>query len=334
MKIGIVGATGLVGDELIKLLIKNGYFDIEVCASIGSEDKIIDYMLNDIYYSFKIQKLDESFFENINVIFFCADNKIAEKWVPYAISKNIFTIDNSSAFRLDSKVPLVIPEINGQLIKTSNLIANPNCTTAILCMILFPLQKLSKICRVDVSTYQAVSGAGKAGIMELEYQMRDHVYHDPITSTTNVFKSQIVNNCFSHNTLVDELTGYNEEEMKIINETRKILDNDIELSATCIRIPVFRAHCESIKIKFENSVDESDIRSVLSKFNGVKLIDDRLNNKFPEPIIATESTDVYVGRIRKDLFDKENKTYHMFICGDQLLKGAAYNAFQIFLNYI
>lgn len=331
MRVGIIGASGLVGDKLIKLLLNNGYFDIKICASLNSEGKIINYISNDVSRSFEMKKLDEHFFEDINVAFFCADNSVAEKWIPIAISKNIFTIDNSSAFRLDDKVPLVIPEINSKLIGTNKLIANPNCATVILCMVLYPLLKLSKISRVKVTTYQTVSGAGKAGVDELTNQIIEYVENKPLTIKT--FKSQIFNNCFSHNSTIDELTGYNEEEMKIINETRKILNYDVKISATCVRIATETAHCEDITIEFEDNVNELEIRKSLFNFEGIKIIDDRNNNRFPEPIIASGTTDIYVGRIRKDLFDKENKIYHMYICGDQLLKGAAYNAYQIFVDY-
>jgi aspartate-semialdehyde dehydrogenase len=281
---------------------------------------------------FKLLQLNEDFFDDLSVAFFCSNNDVSKKWIPVAIKKGVTVIDNSSQFRLDANVPLIIPEINGNLLhsKKHTLIANPNCSTAILCMILYPLTKLNVIKRVDVSTYQAVSGAGKAGLDELENQMNEYVLDSSQPLTCSTFKSPILGNCFSHNSKMDPDTGYNEEEQKIIFETHKILDNNFEISATCVRIPVMRAHTDTVKIVFASSVSENDIRKTLESFPGVKLLDDRETNSFPEPLIASGKNDIYVGRIRKDMFDKDNTTYHMMICGDQLLKGAAWNAFQIF----
>lgn len=324
--IGIIGATGVVGKELFALLVSNGHTNLKLCASersIGSE------ILNGDK-SYVIEKLCESFFDNMSVAFFCSDNDISQTWGPMAINKGAIVIDNSSAFRLNIEIPLIIPEINSHLLQNKNhkLIANPNCSTVILCMSLFPLQKLNKIIRVDVSTYQAVSGAGQAGIDELNGQIKNYAKMEYIPQP-KAFKSQILLNCFSHNSLIDLESGYNGEELKIIQETIKILDTPIEISATCIRVPVMRAHCESVKIVFENPVDEISIRNCLANMDGVKLLDNREENLFPEPLIASRKTDVFVGRIRRDYFDNTGKTWHMFLCGDQLLKGAAWNAFQI-----
>jgi aspartate-semialdehyde dehydrogenase len=330
MQIGIVGATGIVGSELLKLLVAYELTDIRVCASDASINKNICYDK----YEYTLQKLDREFFLDLDVVFFCAENDISAKWIKYVLEDDTFTkmyiIDNSSEFRMNDDIPLIVPEINYSQISSNKLIANPNCTAAMLCMVLYPLLKLSTIKRVDVSTYQAVSGAGKGGIAELETQMEQYVKCEDIVKST--FKSQILNNCFSHNSSIDMETGYNGEEIKIIKETLKILQpmsKDMEISATCVRVPVMRAHCESIKVVFENEVTEEDIRKVLSESNGVTIIDDRVNNIFPEPLFVSGKTDVFVGRIRKDYFDNK-KTLHLFICGDQLLKGAAYNAFQIF----
>ena len=333
IRIGIIGVTGLVGKTLLALLCDDNTStysnNIKVCASDNSVGITMTYNNN----NFQLARLDESFFDLLDVVFFCADTNTSTKWVGYANSRGVFVIDNSSAFRLNTDVPLVIPEINGYLIEETEhgLIANPNCCTAILCMAIFPLLKLSEIKRIDVSTYQAVSGAGQAGITELTNQCNQFTRATDITSSA--FPSQIFANCFSHNTPIDEDTGYCEEELKMIWETRKILNRDIEISATCVRIPVFTSHSESVKITFENPVLESDIRSALQNFKGVKIMDDIQNGKFPEPVLASGQTDIFVGRIRRDYFDRTNTVYHMFICGDQLLKGASYNAFQIFKEY-
>lgn len=332
--IGIVGSTGLIGTELLHILVRHGY-NIKICAS----DKNIGNTLELNSKSYVLKKLDESFFDDMKIVFFCSDSDISKKWIPVALEKRLIIIDNSSEFRMTENVPLVIPEINLNLIKTIvdngyGIIANPNCSTVILCMILKPLLSLSKIIRVDVSTYQAVSGAGSIAMDELENQIRQYSNGDVVTPV--VFKSQILMNCFSHNSSINIETNYNGEEEKIINETRKILDSDMEISATCVRIPVMRSHCESVKIVFENPVNETDLIQSLEKFDGVKIANDVENNKFPEPLNVSGHTEIYVGRIRKDYFDKSGKTYHMFICGDQILKGAAWNAFQIFhknMNY-
>ena len=212
------------------------------------------------------------------------------------------------------------------------MIANPNCSTAILCMILYPLLKLEKIIRVDVCTYQAVSGAGKLAIDELLDQI--HSYSNNLKLEQKIFKSQILLNCFSHNSSIDLDNGYNEEEIKIINETKKILDTDIEVSASCMRVPVLRSHTESVKIVFEKPVDETLLRTALENFSGVKIHDFRKENSFPEPLMVEKTGDILVGRIRKDYHIKDGTVYHLNICGDQLLKGAALNAFQIFEIYL
>ena len=333
-KIGIIGASGMVGQELLKLLITNGHIDIKICAS---DSKVSNEMVIN-GHKMIMDKLDFSFFDTLDVAFFCADNTISKNWIPYAVDHNIFVIDNSSYFRLNKDVPLVIPPINGNLIKfsKSKLISNPNCSTAILCMLLYPLSKLSKIKRIDVSTYQAVSGAGKIALNALDSQIKKHI-DETIVESIHPFKSKIFNNCFSHDSEIDLESGYNGEEIKIIQETKKIIedtDDDIEISATCIRIPIERVHSESVKIMFDTEVIEDDIYKILKSFEGVKVIDDRKNNKFPEPIDACNTNDVLIGRIRKDYFDKSGKTYHMFICGDQLLRGASFNAFEIYKHWL
>lgn len=359
MKIGIIGASGVVGKELINILIANKYHDLKICASEASIGKYLLFDINDTHSSFVFEKLEESFFVGLDVSFFCTDNDLSKEWVPIALKYNERVIDNSSYFRMDESVPLIIPEINGQLVSSSKLIANPNCCTSILCMVLYPLTKVNTIKRVDISTYQAVSGAGKLGTEELELQCMQFAHEKniekecellkkcpslpsyeysskkpiKIQNHTGIFKSQIFDNCFSHNTMIDPTTGYNAEELKIINETKKIMNYDIEVSATCIRVPITRAHSESVKIVFDKEITEYEIRNILSKCEGIRIIDNREENKFPEPALATHENDILVGRIRKDYYDITNTVFHMFICGDQLLKGASLNAYQIFKKY-
>lgn len=332
-KIGVIGATGLVGKTLLTILCNHGYVkNIKACASDLSVGTVLKIDTNNVINNLILEQLTTNFFSGLNVVFFCADTSTSLKWIPYAQNKGIFVIDNSSAFRMDPNVPLIVPEINGHLIETSNgVIANPNCCTALLCMVLYPLTKLSTILRVDVCTYQAVSGAGIAGITELETQSKQYVNGVPLTTST--FGSQIYGNCFSHNTPIDKETGFCEEELKISYETTKIIPTIAEVSATCVRVGVYTSHSESIKLVFENLVEESDVIESLRNFDGVTVVDDRTNNKFPEPVLASGNTNVFVGRIRRDLHDKSGKVYKLFLCGDQLLKGASWNAFQIFKEY-
>jgi len=319
-KLGVVGATGLVGGELIKLLLTSGFKSFKLCAS----DKSIGKMIHDYY----VEPLNEEFFNDLQVVFFCADNATSLKWVPYAIEKNIYVIDNSSAYRKD--FPIIIPEINSHLLETSRIIANPNCSTAILCMVLYPLLKLEKIVSVDVCTYQAVSGAGEKAVEEYHKQIEAYSKHEPLVP--GVFKTPILSNCFSHNSKMDVESGYNEEEDKIITETVKILDSPIQVSPCCIRIPVERAHTEVIKIVFEKPVEESVLRMALQNFPGISIRDKRETNEFPEPFYSSGKYDISVGKIRKNRHIRDGTVYEMMACGDQLLKGAALNAFQIYLE--
>lgn len=356
--IGIIGVTGIVGNELIQLFNKHtSNHNIKLCASDKSVGTVLDFDNK----KYTLEKLDENFFnDEMKFAFFCANDEVAIKWATYASDKNIICIDNSAAHRMNPFCPLVIPEINfDKICMNDKIIANPNCSTVLLCMVLYPLTKLSDIVSVDVTTYQAVSGAGQAGIDELENQMRQYhhnamtsnlncfkkyfeteypylhsLYNDQVNIPKSTFKSQILLNCFSHNSSIDMESGYNGEELKIMNETNKILNTTINISATCVRIPVMRAHSESVKIVFENPVSEDEIMDSLKNMNGVKILNDKQNNLFPEPLIASGTYDVYVGRIRMDYNDKSGRVWHLFLCGDQVLKGAALNAFQIYLKYV
>ena len=322
MNIGIFGATGLVGQEFLKLLeIKKtiNYNSIRLFASESSVGKTIRFN----NFNLAIEKYDESVFKELNAIVLCTNSDISKQIVQMALRYNCLIIDNSSAFRMNTNVPLVVPEINGDLISTSKIIANPNCCTALLCMILHPLDKINKIKRVIVSTYQSASGAGQKGLDELLNPSMEYP----------VFGRQYMYNVFSHNSEIDEHTGYNDEEIKIMQETKKILNSDIQISATCVRVPVLRAHSESVNIEFTNSINLEDVRFTLKNTDGVKLEDNPPYNEFPEPIKVENKEEVMVGRIRYDLSDSSNKTINLFLCGDQLLKGAALNAYQILEMY-
>ena len=321
MNIAIIGCTGAVGKEFINLIEerKFNYNNIKLVASKRSINSKIQ--INNKLYS--IIELNYDIFDDIKIAFFFVSSELSSKYISYASKKNIICIDNSSAFRMSH--PLIVPEINFNTI-SGNIIANPNCCTIILCMLLYPLNSISKIERVIVSTYQAISGAGYKCINELNTQIKQYNNNQEITK--NYLKSQCFNNVFSHDTDIDINNGYNGEENKIINETKKILNiSDLKITATCIRVPVFRSHCESVNVTFKDNINESDIRNILNTFPGVSILDDRNNNNFPESIKSELKDNILIGRIRKDLSEKNS--YNFFISGDQLRKGAALNAIQI-----
>jgi len=238
-------------------------------------------------------------------------------------------VDNSSAFRMDPAVPLVIPEINPEaILNHKGIIANPNCSTIIAIVPLWPIHKVNPIRRLIASTYQAASGAGQAAMDELVESTR--AYLDGKTYANTVLPHPYAFNLFSHNSKMDPATGYNEEETKMLNETRKIFgDDSIRISATCVRVPVLRAHCESLNIECEKPITPADVTELLAGAPGVKLVDDLAKNYFPMPKDASGQDPILVGRIRQDVSDPSGHSIAMFVAGDQLLKGAALNAVQI-----
>ena len=323
MNIGIIGATGIVGQELLSLLDNNHLNipinNIRLFASKKSVGKIISIYENNII----IEEIND--FSNIDVVIFCTSAKISEKYIHLAIKSGCIVIDNSSKYRMYNNIPLVIPEINSNLIKNNKLITNPNCCATMLCMVLNPLKKYN-IKRVIVNTYQSASGAGKKGMNELIQQVTDY---NTTKLNTTFFGRQYLFNAFSHDSNINELNGYNDEELKLIEETKKILNCEFKMTATCIRIPVLRSHCLSVNIEFDQSIESYVIKNLLNKCMGISIVDDRINNKFPEPIDCEKNLNIYVGRIRNDMSDIENKTINLFIAGDQLLKGASLNNYQI-----
>eukprot|EP00878_Enallax_costatus_P018444 GHUV01019416.1.p1 GENE.GHUV01019416.1~~GHUV01019416.1.p1 ORF type:complete len:243 (+),score=92.43 GHUV01019416.1:332-1060(+) len=231
-------------------------------------------------------------------------------------------------------VPLVIPEVNPEAMTHVRIggggaiIANPNCSTIIALMAVTPLHRLAKVKRMVVSTYQAASGAGAAAMEELKEQTRDVL--EGREAKPVIFPYQYAFNLFSHNSSMDPELGYNEEEMKMVKETKKIWGtNDVAITATCVRVPVMRAHAESINLEFDRDISEADALDVLGKFPGVSIVDDRQANRFPTPLDATTRDDVYVGRVRRDISRSDKKGLDLFVCGDQIKKGAALNAVQI-----
>ncbi|MBI4550336.1 MAG: aspartate-semialdehyde dehydrogenase, partial [Candidatus Omnitrophica bacterium] len=255
-----------------------------------------------------------------------AGGSISKKFVPSAIEAGAVVIDNTSAFRMDPEVPLVVPEINPEdIAQHKGVIANPNCSTIIMLMPLFPIHRRVPIRRIIAATYQSVSGAGAKAMHELEKQTRE--YLEGKTLTREIFPHQIAFNLFSHNSAVKE-NGYNEEEIKMVNETKKIFhEPDIRVVATTVRVPIYRAHSEALYIELKERLTASEAREILAKAPGITLVDDREKNYFPMPVEASGKDDVLVGRIREDL-SLENGLA-LFVSGDQLRKGAALNAVQI-----
>lgn len=324
-RFAILGATGAVGLEFIDILSKWGVpaSNVRLLASARSAGTKIPYGDSQL----PVEEVTASAFEGIDIGLFSAGASVSREWAPVAVRAGARVVDNSSAFRMDPEVPLVIPEINPQAIGDAPVVANPNCSTIIMNMAVWPLHRENRVKRIVVSTYQAVSGAGQKAMLELQQQTRDCL--DGRTPKPGVFPVPCAFNLFSHNTAIGE-EGYNVEEMKMINETHKIFDDpSIAITATCIRVPVLRAHSESINLTFERPMSAEDAREILSSAPGVRVVDDRPNNRFPMPIEATGEDDCHVGRIRQDLSQPDGRGVELFVCGDQLRKGAALNAVQI-----
>lgn len=324
--LAIAGVTGAVGQEFLKILDERDFpFDsVKMLASSRSVGKKIDFKGR----QYIVEELTKKSFSRVDIALFSAGASRSKEFAPAAVKAGAVVVDNSSAFRMDAVVPLVIPEINPQKIQENKgIIANPNCSTIIGIVPVWPLHKANPVRRMVVSTYQAASGAGQLAMVELEEQSREILGGKKPTCT--VFPYQIAFNIFSHNSALGP-NGYNLEETKMVQETRKIFDcPQIAITATCIRIPVFRAHCESINLEFTGPITPQEVRDLLSTAPGVSVLDDREHNRFPMPIDATGKDDIFVGRIRQDESIPENRGINIWVAGDQLRKGAALNAIQI-----
>ena len=322
MNLAIIGASGNVGRKTIEILEKSKFsFDnLFLVASSKSAGKKIKFRKKMI----ELENLENYDFSKAQITFFAAGSKIAKDWVPEAAKKTI-VIDNSSYFRMDDNVPLVVPEVNPEALdKHKNIIANPNCSTIQMVLPLKPLHDEYKIKRVIVSTYQAVSGAGKASMDELFDQSKNFLVGKKINSQN--FSKQIAFNLIPH---IDDFgkDGYTREELKMTNETKKILDNEIEVSATCVRVPVRTGHSESINIEFDNLYDFENIINLLKKAPGCKVIDEHKDGGYMTPLEAEGHYNTYVSRIRKD--HSNIKAVNLWVVSDNLLKGAALNTVQI-----
>jgi aspartate-semialdehyde dehydrogenase len=325
--IAIVGATGAVGAEFVGCLTKRDFpvGTLKALASARSVGKTLEFRGDVIH----VEELMERSFEGVDIALFSAGASVSRKFAPSAVKAGAVVVDNSSAFRMAGDVPLVIPEINARRIaEHKGIIANPNCSAITALVPLWPIHKKNRIKRMIISTYQAASGAGAAAMRELEHSTR--AYLDKRPFEPKVLPHRYAFNVFSHNTAIDPATGYNDEETKVMRETQKIFEDDrIAIGVTCIRVPVLRAHSQSITFECEYPITEAEVRAILSDAPGVKIIDDRAKNHFPMPIDASGQDDVLVGRIRKDLSDPSGHSIAMFVAADQLLKGAALNAVQI-----
>ncbi|MFO7285694.1 MAG: aspartate-semialdehyde dehydrogenase [Gammaproteobacteria bacterium] len=325
--VAVVGATGAVGVEIVHCLEQRKFplSKLRLFASARSAGKTMTFRGETL----TVEELTERSFDDVNLALFSAGGSTSRKFAPIAVERGAVVVDNSSAFRMDPTVPLVVPEINADAIRSHRgIIANPNCAAIISITPLWPIHRENPVRRLILSTYQSASGAGAAAMEELRESTRAYLAGQPYEP--KVLPHPYAFNVFSHNTKIDPATGYNEEETKVIQETKKIFnDPNIRVSATCIRVPVLRAHCVSITFECERPITPEEVRERLSNAPGVALVDDVERNYFPMPVDASGRDEILVGRIRKDLSDPSGRSISMFVAGDQLLKGAALNAVQI-----
>ncbi len=321
--VAVVGATGVVGKELIETLVQRDFpvSNLKLLASERSAGNRVEFKSESI----AIEKLTETSFKGVDIALFSAGGAISEKYVPYAVDSGAIVIDNTSHFRLDDDVPLVVPEVNAHAIKMhSGVIANPNCSTAQMVVPLKPIHDKAKLKRLVISTYQAVSGAGKEAILELENHTRLGLTGHDVNP--DVFSYPISFNVIPQIDAFQE-NGYTKEEMKMVLETQKILESTIAITATTVRVPVFVGHSEAVNIETESVVTVNEVRTLLDHFSGVQVLDDPAKGIFPTPRELAGKDDVYVGRIRKDISNPN--AIEMWIVADNLRKGAALNAIQI-----
>ena len=328
MNVAIVGATGNVGRKIIEVLEKKNFSidNLYFVASSKSAGLKLKFKDKEI----EVENLENFDFSKVKITFFSAGGKISEKYVPLA-AKHSVVIDNSSHFRMDPDVPLIVPQVNSHDLKDikKNIIANPNCSTAQLVIVLKPLHDLFKIKRVVISTYQSTSGAGKAPMDELVEQTKLSLENKKITSRN--FTKQIAFNAIPHiDMFVND--GYTKEEIKMVDETKKILDKSIELTATCVRIPVMVSHAESLNIEFEKPFTLEKIREALNNAEGCKVLDERKNGGYITPVEAEGKNETFISRIRKD--NSHKNTINLWCVSDNLLRGAALNSVEIAEAYL
>ena len=323
LRIGVVGATGVVGQQILKVMAERDvpFSELKLLATANSAGQKIEFLGK----TYTVEETTAESFDDLDLALF-AGGPASKAFGRLAQQKGVVVIDNSSTFRYESDVPLVVPEINGEVLKNhGGLIANPNCSTILLVCALYPLYQKSKITRIIVSTYQAVSGAGKAGLEELKLQNEQLVKGEEITP--HAFQYQIASNLIPQIDVWLE-DDYTKEEMKVVWETHKILnDENIGITATAVRVPVYRSHSESVYVEFAEEITPEEARELLAKAPGVIVQDDPAHNIYPMPLTASDTDEVYVGRIRRDLVNKN--ALNLWIAFDQVRKGAATNAVQI-----
>ncbi len=322
----VAGATGAVGVEMVKTLEKRNFpvKNLRLLASARSAGKTMKFKGEDIV----IEEMTHDSFKGTDIALFSAGGDISREYRPFVTGAGAVMVDNSSAFRMEDDVPLIVPEVNGEDIKWhKGVIANPNCTTAIMLVAVAPLHRVKGLKRIVAATYQSASGAGAKGMDELVTQTRDVL--DGKAANPKAFAHQIAFNLIPHIDVFQE-NGYTKEELKMLNESRKMLHlPTLKVSCTCIRVPVMRAHSEALNLEFENDITPEEARAILMAAPGVTLVDDPSAKRYPMPIDATEKYDVLCGRIRQDISRDDKRGLDIFVSGDQVLKGAALNAVQI-----
>ncbi len=324
--VAVAGATGAVGVEMIKTLEKRNFpvRNLKLLASSRSAGKTARFKGEDIV----IEEMTEKSFQGVDIALFSAGGDISKQFRKAVVDAGAVMIDNSSAFRMEPDVPLIVPEVNPEDIKLhKGVIANPNCTTAIMLVAVAPLHRAKGLKRIVAATYQAASGAGAKGMDELLVQTRQVLDNQPVAP--KAFAHRLAFNLIPHIDVFND-NGYTKEELKMLNESRKMLHlPDLLVSCTCVRIPVLRAHSEALNLEFENDITPEEAREILSTAPGVRLVDDPAAKRYPMPLDATEEYDVLVGRIRQDISRRDKRGLDIFVSGDQVLKGAALNAVQI-----
>lgn len=334
--VAIVGVTGAVGMEMLRCVFefKFPFNNLKLLASPRSAGKEIEYEGN----KFIVEELTENSFKDVDIAFWAAGGSISEKYIPLAVKDGCVNIDNTSHFRMDPNVPLVVPEVNGETLKNhQGIIANPNCTTIQMVSALNRLNEYFDIERIIVSTYQAVSGAGVAGMEELYRQSKEILDgQEPVAKTLPCASDKkhfpIAFNCIPQVDKFDLDNGFSKEELKMVNETRKIFNKDIKVNATCVRVPVLRGHSESVYIETKKPIDLDKVFELLNNSTGVDLFDDLANQIYPMANLFIGDELVHVGRVRKDL--NNDHALSLWVVADQLMKGAAYNSVDIGLKMI
>ena len=324
--VAVAGATGAVGIEMLKTLEKRNFpvANIKLLASARSAGKTLKFKGEDVV----IEEMKADSFKGVDIALFSAGGDISKQFRKDVVDAGAVMIDNSSAFRMEEGVPLVIPEVNPEDIKNHNgVIANPNCSTIIMLVAVAPLHRAKKLRRLVAATYQATSGAGAKGMEELQVQTRQLLDGQPINP--QAFAHRIGFNLIPHiDSFMDN--GYTKEELKMLNETRKMLhDDSIQISCTCVRVPVLRAHSEALNLEFAEEITPEEARAILNAAPGVTVVDDPANKVYPMPVDATEQYNILAGRIRQDISRNDRRGLDIFVSGDQVLKGAALNAVQI-----